>query len=882
MNRLPAWAVTLVTTLVRDRVSREGLLGDLEERATRRTGQRRLGGQFWLTKEVLASLARYALNRKGRSVEASGLLDNTFRDLRFGLRILKRRPAFAGTAVATLSLGIGAVTSIYTVVDAVLLRSLPFEHPSELVAVWQARPSYRNLAVRRATWNKYPLSFPQYRQWRERAKLLSGVAVHTATEGVLLGGGRPEKVSVGIGSASLLYVLGVKPMLGRWFLPGEDGPGAQSLMVLSCEFWTDRFGADPKVLGRTLRLDDRSFEVIGVLPSDFEVRRSATRGGEDLGDQVLWIPVGAGGMDLSEDQSRYEGLARLAPGVSMAQARAETQSLLDYQVGSLAVETRFESLREVENRDAKAPLLVLLGATCLLLLIACANTALLILGEADGRRHEMATRVALGAGRRRVVGQLLVEGATLGVLGGIGGLFLARGGVAALVRLAPPMPRLDTVTLDHSALAVSIGLGFLCGCMFGLVPLVGIGRLDGGAASRERSASSTGHHRRFQEGVVVLEIALTVLLTGAGALLVRSYSALSHVDVGFVPRGLAVAHLALPTSQYGESVGRVDVMERLRASVARIPDVSSVSLARRVPFLDRAGGNAIRVEGRSLQPGERWPMAVWNAVDPGFHATMGIPVLSGRALATTDGPEGPGVMVVSETMARAIWPGQSALGEYVIWSDRRWEVVGVVGDALHGSLGSQPQPTFYVPIVQDPPEEMSIVVRTARNPSAVLSPFQDAVRAVDPDILLEPVGTMTFRIRESLGTERFRTLLMGLFAVVASILALVGVFGVTARAVGRRTRELGIRMALGEARTEVLKRVVVSSLGAVGVGILLGLALILPAYRGFRGHFYQTGSSDLLVLGVDVVILAGTALLATYLAGHRVAAIDPATMLRSE
>lgn len=817
-----------------------------------------------------------------REVWGVRVVDNLFRDLRFGFRTLKRRPFFTVTVIATLSLGIGTVTSMFSVVDAVLLHPLPFGRPGELVAVWQARPSYRDLEVRSRTWDRYPLSYPQYEQWREGAALFQGVSIHGMREGVLSWEGAPAKLQVGLGSASLLPVLGVRTVLGRWFMPGEDGPEAPKLAVLSYELWQGRFGADTLVLGQILRLDDKPYAIIGVLPREFRLRRAATRGETDLGERALWIPVGAGGTDLSSEQSSFEGIGRLAPGVSVAQSRAEARALLDDQIGDLVIETRVEPLREVENRGARAPLLLLLGATGLLLLIACGNSALLLLAEAAGRHHEMGVRVALGAGRSRLVGQLLAEGGALGLLGGLGGFLMAVGGTATLVALAPPMPRLDDVAVNPRALLVSTGLGILCGCVFGLAPLLGIRREALGSTTRPRLATASGGHRYVQEGIVALEIAFTLVLAAFGGLLVRSYAGLVEVDPGFQASDLAVAHVALPEGGYRQAPEHLVVFDRVRTAVERIPGVLDVRFAARVPFLDRCGGNVISVEGRETPTGERWPMAVWNAVDPGFLETMGIPLVAGQALSPDDGAGGPGVMVVNETMARTIWPHRTPVGERVRWSDRVWDVVGVVGDVSQGELSGGAEPAFYVPISQYPLDEASFVVKTAEDPSAILHYLPDILTDVDSGILLEDAGTMAGRIRDSVREERFRTLLMVVFAGTASLLALVGVFGVTARAAEQRTREFGIRMALGESRERVITRAALSSSLTVALGSSLGLAFLLPTSPILKPYLFQIGGSDPLVLATVVASLATTAFSASYLAARHVSAVDPVDMLRSD
>jgi predicted permease len=814
-------------------------------------------------------------------------MGSLLQDLRFALRTYLRRPLFTIIALVTLGLGIGTTSALFSVVDGVLLRELPYAEPGTLVSVWEAFPSWQDDEALGRLWDRVQFTHRDYREVRSATRTLTDVALFAGWgEMALTGSGAPQQLSVGHGSANLFQTLGVRPLVGRAFLPGEDATapgGAARVAVLSYELWQRRFGGDGRILGTSIVLDDEPYTVVGVLPSGFRLESvivtDVMTGSSDPGLRDLWVPLGQPGLDFDSEGNAFEALARLAPDVTLERARAEIEAILAFDPNMPEREARVAPRKEVVTRGFAAPLMLNLAAAALLLLIACANVATLLIGEATGRRHEIATRSALGAGRLRVARQLLTESVVLGLLGSLVGILIAMAATRILVHLAPPIPRLEEVEVSLRVIAFAAAAGLGTALVFGLAPLAVLARGSVGSALAARGRGTTGRDRSFQGAVVSLQVALTVMLLVAGGLLARSLVRLLAVDPGFEVENLATFELVADDSRYP---ARADV-SRFFADVVRslgsVPGVVSVAGSYGLPFPGGAPLNGFRIEARGAEGdvvGRR------RTVLPGYHETLGIPLLAGRFLSEADDADAPGAIVISESMARRFWPDASPLGATVLFWNSRRTIVGIVGDVRHTTLSTEGEPTFYVPFEQAPRRNLNLVMRTAGDPAGLLPLLREAVWAVDPDMPIGDEGTISASVTRSAADNRYRTLLVLAFGSLAALLAAVGIFGVTARGVAQRTRELGIRLALGARQDElvglILRHSLVIGLAGTGLG-LLGAAW---ASRLLSYYLFSIEPWDPLTYGAVGALSVLVCLAASYLPARRAAGLAPMEVLRQE
>jgi predicted permease len=691
---------------------------------------------------------------------------------------------------------------------------------------------------------------------------------------------------VGRASDNLFNLLGVRPVLGRAFLPEEGPPNTPDgarVAILGHEFWRQRFGADQDVLGSTILLDGMAYQVVGVLPTGFRLSSDLIsthqKGGEaESGLRDLWIPLRQSG------GNNNELLGRLSPGISIDQVRSEIQTLLiDGPDSQLA---RVVGRKDRLTSGFGTPLLVLLGGAGILLLVACVNVAGLLVGEATGRRREIAVRAALGAGRRRIVRQLLTESTLLGVMGAALGVLLAHAGTDVLLALAPPLPRLAEVGLSARVLFFAAGAGVGTGILFGMAPAASLvlRSIGGSLGTRGRSLGRGG--RSLQRSVVSLQMGLTVILLVAGGLFGRSLLRLLAVDPGFDPEGLVAVEVAVPP--VGEST-EVDegaraqqedaLFRRLVEAVEAVPGVAEASVASHVPF----GGGTWTTAFSWVRDGETVWSAHWQrTVFPDYHQLMGIPLMSGRFLSETDGPDDPGAMLISESLARLHWPDESPLGVQVVYNGIPMTIVGVVGDVKKKALGAAAEATFYVSAFQVPQEGLTLVAGTSGDSAPVLSALRGAIRAVDGDLLIAEPTTLSQLVKESESDDRFRTVLMLTFALLATLLAAVGVFGVTARAVAARAREMGIRMALGARKSGLIGLVLRDSMVSACVGALLGVVGALWTSRLIEHLLFGVESRDPVIYLSVAVLLMLVSLGAAYLPAMRIWKIAPTEVIAEE
>jgi putative ABC transport system permease protein len=808
-------------------------------------------------------------------------------NLRYALRLLWKSPAFSIIAIATLALGIGANTAIFSVVNAVLLRPLPYPEPDRLYQLSETRPEFGEMSV----------AYPNYLDWRAAQHTFDDLSVYRRDDFNLTGNGEPETLHGAFVTASYFKVIGLAPKLGRVFSERDDLSGGANVVVLSEALWRRRFGADPGIIGRVLTLNFISYEVVGVMPATLTNPRNID----------LYAPFGyyAQMRYLTQRDSHYAGLfgiARLKKGVSIAQAQAEfgviSQGLeKQYPNSNAGNGVKFTQLLENTVGEYRETLWLLLGAVGFVLLIACANLASLQLARAAGRRKEIAVRAALGASRGRLLSQLLAESVLMAVIGGGLGLLLAVWGVDAVRALSPKdIPRFQQVRVDGVVLAFAALVSLGTGLLFGFFPAWKISRGDLNSALQEAGRGGTAGpgRQRSQALLVIGQVALAcVLLTGAG-LLLKSFAALQNVRLGFDPGHVLAIQIKLPGLKYrGNPNGPAEMAalyRRLLEQIAGLPGVRAVALSDNAPFGSGGGAQiAFAITGRpDPKPGEE-PLAEEQEVSPDYFKAMGMALLRGRAFDAGDSLNKPSVVIIDEAFARKFFPGQNPLGQQInnLVRDRprtQFTVVGVVPTALHDDLATA-EPKLvqaYFPTAQYPDVQNTLLVRSAGDPLALASAVRNAVLALDPDQPIFDVRSMDDRLAESLATRRLSVILVALFSGLALALAVIGIYGTLAYAVTQRTREIGIRLALGAQRAVVFRLILRRGMSLVGIGLGVGLAAALVFGRLLANFLYGVGARDPLTLAFVVFVLAAAALLACLLPARRATQVDPMVTLRSE
>jgi putative ABC transport system permease protein len=811
-------------------------------------------------------------------------MDTFLQDARYALRVLRKSPGFALVAVLALALGIGANSAVFSVVNGVLLRPLPFAEPDRLVRI------YGNF--RASGLEGIAVSVLEYQDYRELPRTLESVAAYDTIDMTLTGQDTPERLRATTASASFLTTLGVAPAMGRNFTQEEELQGNDRVVLLTHRMWRGRFGANPNILGTTVSLDGSPFTVVGVMPAGFEYPRGTE----------LYVPL-APTPDLLQPNRRgrrwLDVVARMKPGVTLESAQADLARVVedmrkahpnnygkDINSGFSAT---MMSMEEQTVGGVRSTLWVLLGAVGFVLLIACTNVANLLLARAAARGREISIRAALGAGRRRLLTQFLTESLVLALVGGALGLLLAMWGTDALLAvIGDGLPRASEVRLDGRVVLFTLGISVLTGILFGLVPALQASRADLHGAMREGARGTGGRASgRARAVLVVSQVAMAlVLLVGAG-LFIRSFLALQGVEAGFKSDGVLTARLALPTERYTEPVKRSAAIRDFLARVQGVPGVESAGIANMLPLTGRSDWS-FEVEGRTMGPDDPPPPAVeYRVVSEDFHKVLQIPLLQGRTIEASDGWDAPHVVVVNQTTAKALWPGQDPIGKRIRLNrpggDGPWStVVGVVGDVKEWGLDLPPRPIAYHSALQQAPANTYLVVRTRMRPEALLGSLQAELRTVDRDLPLFDVAPLEALVDGSVAQRRFSMLLLLIFAAVAMVLASLGIYGVISYTVTQRTRELGIRMALGAKQGDILGLMVGHGMRMTLVGVGLGLVLALGLGRLLSALLYGVKAHDPLTFVGVAGVLAGVALVASWLPARRAAKVDPAITLRSE
>jgi predicted permease len=808
------------------------------------------------------------------------------RDFRFGVRTLRRRPLFALLVIGTLGLGIGASSTVFSLVDGVLLTDMAYEQPGELATIWQTYPEWADHELLSEAWDKVGLSWKEFLTLREETQAFSAVGVHRSRAMTLAGVGTPVRLDVGETSAGLFPLLAVRPLLGRTFLPDEEGPGAPRLVILSHELWRTRFGSDPDMVGRPVSLDGEPWEVIGVLPPEVRIHSTLFnlfRSALDTGDRALWVPVAWDGR-TSDGNHDLEAIGRLRPGASRDQALDEVDHILRNDRTHAELGFRLTTPKDEVVGGYRSPLLLLLGASGLLLLIACGNAATLLLGEAVDRRGEISTRVAMGASRFRITRQLLTESLILGLGGSLVGIALTPLGVKAFLAMGPALPRLQEVGVNQSVLLASALAGGLCAAVFGLAPVFLQHKESIHAALQREGRSRMGGTGKIQTSLISGELALTMVLLVTGGLLAESFLELSRVDPGFEARGVATVRAQVRGEHFGtDPAAQRNGARRFRHEALRrveaIPGVLHAGAIDGLPFPGRVSGNTFFIEGPGLD-GRQEVVARTHRASPGYFDAMGIPLLEGRGLLESDGEDGAEpVAVINESMARRFWPGGSPLGAGIGEGSGLRRIVGVVGDVRERHLTEEPLPMVYRHL-SSRPGDFSIVARTAGAPENLVPLMREAVWAADPGIPVTQETTMQVLVAESARAERFRTFLVTGFGCMATVLALVGVFGVTARSVAHRNREMGIRRALGAQNGGLIRMMALGTLRAGGLGIGIGLLGSVGATRLLTAFFFGTRAWDGGTYAGAALLLGSLCVGAAALAARRATRVDPMQVLR--
>ena len=809
-------------------------------------------------------------------------METLLQNLRYTMRALRKSPGFTAVAVITLALGIGANTAIFSVVNAVLLRPLPYKDDSRLVVILNQ--------------GRNPVAPANFIDWRNQSQSFSQMGAAEYWTPNLTGTENPEKLWALHVTPDIFPLLGVQPLLGRVFLPEEQDAGKEHEVVLSYSLWQGHFAGNPEIVGRSVALSGETYTVVGVMPRDFKFAPFwATKA-------QLWAPLALGSRLADRGGSSLRVFARLKPGVTLEQAQAEMAGItgrLEREFPGTNQDIQVVSLREKVVGNIRPALLVLLGAVGFVLLIACANVSHMLLARAAARREEIALRTALGAGRWDVFRQLLTESMVLALLGGGAGLLLAVWGVRVLLAISPAaIPRVETVGVDGHVLLFAVAISLLTGLAFGMAPAWRATAVNLSDALKEgKRGSSQGVHRDRLRGLLVAsEFALAVMLLAGAGLMVRTFSALQHVDPGFDPHGVLSLVVGVAGTEQVAAGHTGNFYQEVLQKVSAVPGVQSVGGINHLPLAGDEWGFPFHVEGRPPEPPGKELVATYRAVFPGYFRTMRIPILHGRDVSDADNLRTPGVVVINDYLARRYWPGEDAIGKRITFDDPAknpsWlTVVGVTKNSARANWVSPPEEEVFLPYLQNrayletptPPfAYLTLVVRTDLDPAALAPAIRGAIHSLDRNIPLSEIQTMDHVVSEANGQSRFYLVLLGAFATVALVLAGVGIYGVMSYSVSRRTHEIGIRMALGARGRDVLKLVVFQGIVQALAGVAVGLAGALALSRLMAGLLYGTRPTDPATFAAVVSVLSAVAVAASYIPARRAAKVDPMVALRYE
>jgi predicted permease len=810
------------------------------------------------------------------------MIENVLQDARHALRALRRSPGFTAVAVLTLAIGIGATTTIFSIVNAVVLRPLPFHDPGRLVRVWDVNPHGSEVPTSDATYldvrerNRSFLEMAAFSDTKRSLVLTDGCAP-SATEC------EPVRLQSAAVTSSLFPLLGIAPALGRTFNTMEDRPGGDSrVVVIGHELWVRRFGSNPTLIGSDVTLDDRRYTVIGIMPDSFAFPNPAE----------LWVPLV---LDPARDRDEHDltVIGRLGPDITLDQASSDLQRVAE-KLGTEHPRTNAGWSVRVASFDdwmigprLERAVFVLFGAVGFLLLMACANIANLLIARGSARQAEIGIRAALGASRARLTRQLLTESLLLGLLGAAVGLGLASWSVALVRTLGPAdIPRLRDVAMDSHVLGFTLLLALLTSVLFGLAPAVRVSRVDLHSTLERGTRRTTSRGRaRVRSVLVVVQVALAMMLLVGAGLMFGSFLRLQAVPTGYDVSNVLTVPLELPDERYSGQQ-RTAFFESVRARIAAIPGVRYVGATSTDPLRQWGFSNDVTPEDRAATaPAGGFMQAGWRSVTPGYFRAMGIPLLQGRVLTESDGAAGEQPIVITRSMASRLWPGEDALGKRIFWGGTDGTphtVVGVVGDIRDVQLDAEPEPLMFLPYRAVAVPGMTLVIRTAGTPSSVAAAVRRELRAADTQLPRPEISSLSENRAAAVAEPRFRMLLLGGFAAAALLLATLGVYGVMAFSVTQRTREIGVRIALGAHARRVFALVLKQGMLLAGIGVLVGLAGALALTRVLQSLLFEISATDPLVLIAVAILLGVVTMIGAYLPARRAARIDPAIALREE
>jgi putative ABC transport system permease protein len=813
-------------------------------------------------------------------------MEKLIQDLRYGLRTSLKHPGFTAVAVFALALGIGANTAIFSVINSVLLKPLPFSAPDQIVTVW-------NTAEKE---DQFDVTYPDFMDWRERQQSFELLAAYSSRDFTLTGAGEPVRLRGAMVTSDLFPLLGVQPKQGRFFLPEEDRPGVRAA-ILSHRMWQEHFAADPNICEQAITLHGQIYDVVGVMPQTFSfpLQNDPVI---DFWTTTSTLQEGAAPLTAQRGNHALEVIGRLKNGVTLEQAQADMAAIVSALAGQYPdtnseFGVRVALLQSEVVRDVRPALLILFGAVGCVLLIACANVANLLLARATTRHKEMAIRAALGASRLRMIRQLLTESLLLSIFGGAFGLLLAAWGTDLLVSLLPKgLPRTEEIGLDASVLIFTTLIALATGIFFGIAPALQISRTGLTQTLKEggRTSGEGAHGNRVRSLLVVSEVAIALMLLLGAGLLINSFLRLQKVNPGFDSKNVLTFRVALPATRYPQTQQQIEFYKQLVSRLEPLPGVRKVAYANALPLSGQGASVGFSIEGEPNNTGLPFPYdSDLRTVSPGYRSAMGIQLLKGRDFDERDDGQANPVAIINETLAKKYFPDQDPIGKRInpsfVAAGRSVlmrEIIGVVGNVKHRSLGAEVQPEIYVADRQNPRPTMMFVIRTDNDPNHLIAAVRNEVNSLDSMLAIYNVKTFDQYLSASVAQPRFNTLLLGIFAAVALTLTIVGLYGVMSYSVTQRTHELGIRMALGARPADVLKMVLKQGMSLTLVGVGLGLAGAFALTRLAESLLFGVTATDPLTFIAVSVILTAVALVACFVPARRATKVDPMVALRYE